>query len=116
MLHVRAETGKADLRASIFAIHGLGSDPDSAWTYTSNTTQVCWLSDLLPRSKGLETARAMMVNHQTRWDSNTASMDLIDYASELLGHIEGHHKASPLPHMNVRVPLTPSYRPTLLAQ
>ena len=74
--------------------HGLGSNPESAWTYTSNTTQVRWLTDLLPRAEGLESARVIMVNHQTRWDSNTASMDLIDYASELLGHIEEHHKAS----------------------
>lgn len=71
--------------------------PDSAWTYKSNETNVRWLSELLPQARGFQDARIIMVNHQTRWDSNAASMELNDHASSLLEHIEAHHKVTLLP-------------------
>ncbi|KAI1826722.1 hypothetical protein F4861DRAFT_536768 [Xylaria intraflava] len=79
----------------IFAIHGLGSMPENAWTYRSNETKVRWLSDLLPSTVGFQDARIVMVNHQTRWDSNAAYMEFNYHASELLEHIERQHKANP---------------------
>ncbi|OTB18228.1 hypothetical protein K445DRAFT_244915 [Daldinia sp. EC12] len=80
----------------IIAIHGLGSNPDSAWTYRmDNGSNVYWLKDLLPKSQGLGNIRVMKVNHQTRWDSNAADMGLQWYASELLDHIHSLHKANP---------------------
>ncbi|CAJ2506061.1 Uu.00g001910.m01.CDS01 [Anthostomella pinea] len=77
----------------IFAIHGLASGPDSAWTYKSNATRVRWLSELLPQTEGFRDVRIAMINHQTRWDANTAYMELNDYASDLLENIESLHKA-----------------------
>jgi pimeloyl-ACP methyl ester carboxylesterase len=56
----------------IFAIHGLGSNPDSAWAY-----------------------RVVLVNHQTRWDANSADMGLYEHASDLLNHIENLRKHNP---------------------
>ncbi|KAI0862792.1 hypothetical protein F4860DRAFT_470448 [Xylaria cubensis] len=79
----------------IFAIHGLGSMPESAWTYSLNDTKVRWLSELLPLTEGFEHARIVMVNHPTRWDSNAAFMEFNDHASGLLEHIESRHKANP---------------------
>ncbi|KAF5676590.1 nb-arc domain-containing protein [Fusarium heterosporum] len=85
----------ASIDTSIFAIHGLGSRPDSAWTYNLNETKVRWLSELLPQTRGFRDARVVMINHQTRWDSNAASMDLNGHASELLEHIKSQHKMKP---------------------
>ncbi|KAF2968338.1 hypothetical protein GQX73_g5221 [Xylaria multiplex] len=79
----------------IFAIHGLGSTPESAWTYRLNETKVRWLSELLPQTIGFQDARIIKVNHQTRWDSNAAHMEFNDHASGLLEHIESQHKDNP---------------------
>ncbi|OTA62400.1 hypothetical protein K449DRAFT_52541 [Hypoxylon sp. EC38] len=80
----------------IIAIHGLGSNPDSAWTYKrDNGTEVNWLRDLLPTAEGLHNVRVVKVNHQTRWDSNVAELGLHEHASELLEHIQSIHKANP---------------------
>src|SRR5271154_6216015 len=49
---------------SVFAIHGLGSNPDSAWTARRNGTEVRWLRDLLPRVEGVGHMRVAMINHQ----------------------------------------------------
>jgi hypothetical protein len=57
--------------SSIFAIHGLGSNPESAWAYRGNQSRVHWLRDLLPEEQEFRNIRVVMVNHQTRWDSNT---------------------------------------------
>ncbi|KAI1104919.1 hypothetical protein F4804DRAFT_305447 [Jackrogersella minutella] len=80
----------------ILAIHGLGSNPDSAWTYKyDNGTRVNWLRDLLPTTEGFQGTRVVMVNHQTRWDSNVAEMGFHEHASELLEHIQSIHMANP---------------------
>jgi hypothetical protein len=73
---------------SVFAIHGLGSNAASAWTYRNDTTEVRWLKDILPEIEGLESTRVVMVNHQTRWDANTANMKFEDHAAMILGDIE----------------------------
>jgi hypothetical protein len=80
--------------SSIFAIHGLGSNPESAWAYGGNQSRVHWLRDLLPEEQGFRNTRVVMVNHQTRWDSNTAHMGLHEHASELLESIQSLHKVN----------------------
>ena len=79
---------------SVFAIHGLGSNPDSAWTARRNGTEVRWLRDLLPRVEGVGHMRVAMVNHQTRWDANTANMRFEDHAAMILEDIENMREVS----------------------
>ncbi|EHK24245.1 uncharacterized protein TRIVIDRAFT_61048 [Trichoderma virens Gv29-8] len=83
------------MRRSIFAIHGLGSNPETAWAYQRNDSRVYWLRDFLPKARGLSDIRVIMVNHQTRWDSNTAYLGFHDHASELLEEIQNLHRANP---------------------
>ena len=73
---------------SVFAIHGLGSNADSTWTYRNDTTEVRWLKEILPKTEGLESIRVAMVNHQTRWDANTVNMKFEDHAASILDEIE----------------------------
>ncbi|KAF7555660.1 hypothetical protein G7Z17_g1968 [Cylindrodendrum hubeiense] len=72
----------------VFAIHGLGSNPDSAWRYRGNLTDVYWLEDILPKQKGLKYTRITMLNHQTRWDSHVPAIDFSMYAKMMLDDIE----------------------------
>jgi hypothetical protein len=75
------------------AVHGLGSNPASAWTFRgANYTDLCWLKDLLPHQEGFRDIRVTMLNHQTRWDSHTANMLFEDHAAKLLEDIEDIHK------------------------
>lgn len=78
---------------SVFAVHGLGSNPVSAWTYRrANGSSVRWLKDLLPYREGFGDIRITMLNHQTRWDSHAAAMTFEDHAAKLLDDIEDIHK------------------------
>lgn len=77
---------------SVFAIHGLGSNPETAWTYRGNGTEVSWLRDILPQQDGLQQIRVALINHQTCWDSNAASMTLEDHANMLLDSLEQLHQ------------------------
>jgi pimeloyl-ACP methyl ester carboxylesterase len=82
---------------SVFAIHGLGSNPRSAWRYVGNGTEVYWLQDLLPQQEGFENLRIIMINHQTRWDSNSPEADFDVFARMMLDEIEHlHHKNRPI--------------------
>ncbi|KAI9760767.1 MAG: hypothetical protein M1840_002213 [Geoglossum simile] len=72
----------------VFAIHGLRSNADSAWTYRNDTTEVHWLKEILPKTEGLENIRVAVVNHQTRWDANTANMKFENHAVLILDEIE----------------------------
>lgn len=86
-------------RLSIFAIHGLGSDPNSAWTYRDNGTEVSWLRDILPNQKELEYSRIAMVNHETRWHSSAVGADFDYHAEMVLNEIEAlHHVRRYLAH------------------
>ncbi|KAH6954701.1 hypothetical protein DER45DRAFT_314694 [Fusarium avenaceum] len=76
----------------IFAIHGLGSNPSSAWRYGGNGSQVYWLTDLLPKQKGLENIKIIMLNHQTRWDSHSPEIDFDVFAKMMLDDIEHLHQ------------------------
>jgi len=81
---------------SVFAIHGLGSNPLSAWRYAANGTEVYWLRDLLPKQKGLENIKVTMLNHQTRWDSHSPEVDFDVLAKMILDDIEHlHHVCDP---------------------
>ncbi|CAJ0546966.1 Ff.00g015930.m01.CDS01 [Fusarium sp. VM40] len=76
----------------VFAIHGLGSNPSSAWRYGGNGSQVYWLTDLLPKQKGLENIKIIMLNHQTRWDSHSPEVDFDVFAKMMLDDIERLHQ------------------------
>ncbi|KAI0546758.1 hypothetical protein F4679DRAFT_405387 [Xylaria curta] len=58
------------------------------WTYRDNSTETRWLKDLLPKEQGLANIRVVMVNHQTRWDANTADASFDDHAEMILKDIE----------------------------
>ncbi|KAK3303463.1 uncharacterized protein B0T15DRAFT_275791 [Chaetomium strumarium] len=87
----------SDPAVDVFAIHGLGSNPSSAWRYVGNGTEVYWLRDLLPQQEGLSRIRVIMVNHQTRWDSHSPEVDFDVVAKMMLDDIEHlHHKHRPI--------------------
>ncbi|KAI1770193.1 hypothetical protein F4818DRAFT_433747 [Hypoxylon cercidicola] len=77
-----------DAIVDIFAIQGLGSQPDSTWIYTPNTTRIRWLSEFLPQTEEFRNIRVVMLYHQTRGNFQ-------EYAFDLLGHIESQHKTHP---------------------
>ncbi|SPJ73874.1 uncharacterized protein FTOL_03604 [Fusarium torulosum] len=85
------DPGKSTI-VEIFAIHGLGSDPSSAWRYGGNGSQVYWLTDLLPKQKDLENIKITMLNHQTRWDSHSPEVDFDVFAKMILDDIEHLHQ------------------------
>ncbi|KAI0538315.1 hypothetical protein GGR58DRAFT_501308 [Xylaria digitata] len=78
----------------VFAIHGLGSNPDSAWTYRDNITEIRWLKDILPKEQGFINIRVVMVNHQTQWYANTVDASFEDHAEMILKDIESVHKSN----------------------
>ncbi|KAE8419575.1 hypothetical protein BDV36DRAFT_134697 [Aspergillus pseudocaelatus] len=76
-------------QVDVFAIHGLGSNPKSAWRgYSQNGTEVYWLRDLLPNVDGMGEARVTMINHQTSYLEDAAVMEFEDHAKRLLDDIE----------------------------
>lgn len=80
---------------SVFAIHGLGSNPQSAWTYkprNENETEVLWLKDLLPVNR-TQSIRVTLINHQTRWQSQVSTMDLEGHAGSVLRAIDDLNQA-----------------------
>ncbi|KAI1131405.1 hypothetical protein F5Y10DRAFT_233599 [Nemania abortiva] len=78
------ETSKVD----VFAIHGLGSNPSSAWRHHGNETDVHWLEDILPKQAGLEQIRVTTLNHQTRWDSHVPDIGFSAHAQKMLNEIK----------------------------
>jgi hypothetical protein len=67
--------------ASIVAVHGLGSAPDTAWVHKGGNNSM-WLRDFLPKA-GLN-ARIMTYNHNTAWKVGALSQKLKDYGQHLL--------------------------------
>ncbi|KAH0606884.1 uncharacterized protein H6S33_003718 [Morchella sextelata] len=57
---------KVDISVDIVAVHGLGSNPDWAWTHEE--TGAMWLKHFLP--KACPRARIMAFNHNSAWDIN----------------------------------------------
>ncbi|RSL82714.1 hypothetical protein CEP52_016898 [Fusarium oligoseptatum] len=81
------EPGEAAV-VDVFAIHGLASNPRSAWRYRGNGTDVFWLKDILPKEEGCSNLRITMLNHHTRWHHDVPTFDIKDHAKRLLSHIE----------------------------
>lgn len=64
---------------SIVAVHGLGSNPDWAWTHEE--TGAMWLKHFLP--KACPRARIMAFNHNSAWDIN-APVKSVDVCGQQL--------------------------------
>ncbi|KAI0420494.1 hypothetical protein F5X98DRAFT_29554 [Xylaria grammica] len=77
----------------VFAIHGLGSNPASAWAYRDNGTEIRWLKDVLPKEPGFVNIRVVMVNHQTKWNANTADASFEEHAEMILRDVESVYKS-----------------------
>jgi hypothetical protein len=87
---------------SIFAVHGLGSDPDTAWAHSHNGFN--WLQDL-PRKLD---ARTIAFYHGSHWKSHSLLLSLDDLGRRLLDVVErqrsnlsvsitaSHHQRPPL--------------------
>ncbi|KAI1126623.1 hypothetical protein F5Y10DRAFT_209678 [Nemania abortiva] len=88
IVHDAGESSVVD----VFAIHGLGSNPDSAWTYRDKITETRWLKDVLPKEEGLSNMRVVMVNHRTQWFANTVDASFEDHAEMILKDIESVRK------------------------
>jgi hypothetical protein len=85
----------SSLADSIIAVHGLGSNPDTAWQSRTSVplesssdpaTHPIWLRDFLPQDlqkDGLR-VRVMAFNHNTRWKAGALSKSLEDYGQDLL--------------------------------
>ncbi|KAE8139194.1 hypothetical protein BDV38DRAFT_54715 [Aspergillus pseudotamarii] len=87
-IEVLHDPGRAT-QVDVFAIHGLGSNPKSAWRgYSPNGTELYWLRDLLPNVDGMGEARVTMINHQTSYLEDAAVMEFEDHAKRLLDDIE----------------------------
>ena len=68
---------------SIVAVHGLGSDPDSAWL--GRRSKANWLADFLPVT--YKDTRIIAVNHDSRWDAHSPVQSLRDYGQVILDSI-----------------------------
>ena len=83
---------------SIIAVHGLGSNSDTAWQsrtslplegssgHAPSATKPMWLRDFLPqdlKESGFN-VRVMVFKHNTGWKSNALSKSLEDYGQDLL--------------------------------
>lgn len=79
----------------IYAIHSLWSNATTAWIYRNSGTQSQWLKDILPTVDGLEDIRVIQVNHQSRWQANSAQMQFNEHAEMILEDIEALHKQHP---------------------
>ncbi|KAI5926228.1 hypothetical protein F4810DRAFT_656035 [Camillea tinctor] len=86
------DSGK-NAAVDIFAIHGLGSNPDSAWTYWDNGTEMRWLKEILPKEEGLDNIRIVMANHLTHWTGGSVGAKFEDHAEILLRDIERAYKS-----------------------
>ncbi|KAG0644838.1 Alpha/Beta hydrolase protein [Tuber brumale] len=74
--------GHAEL--DIVAVHGLGSNPDSAWVHKG--TKNFWLRDCL--GVDLQKARILAFNHESDWEVNTPQETLKGYGNSLLNELE----------------------------
>ena len=71
------------LSVSVVAVHGLGSNPDTAWL--GNHSRANWLADYLPTT--YKSFRIIAVNHDSRWDAYSPVQSLRDYGQVILDSI-----------------------------
>ena len=69
--------------SSIVAVHGLGSNPDTAWL--ARRSRASWLADFLPTTH--KDFRIIAVNHDSRWDAYSPGQSLRDYGQVILDSI-----------------------------
>lgn len=77
-------------------MHGLGSNPHTAWAHRASPTSspVKWLQDFLPKEKKLKGLKIIQVNHQTTWHANVSVTAFNDHARNILQDIESAHAVS----------------------
>ncbi|KAH8769342.1 hypothetical protein BGZ57DRAFT_929661 [Hyaloscypha finlandica] len=85
---------KSEPEVELIAIHGLGSNPETAWAFQMPTPKppVLWLRDLLPHEDALKRMKIIQVNHQTRWDANVSDVAFEDHARAVLQVMETVHR------------------------
>ncbi len=74
----------SNYRASIIAVHGLGSDPETTWLSDASTPKGnphMWLRDGLPKDLR---ARVLGYWHDSEWLWNALSKDLHAHGEDLL--------------------------------
>lgn len=84
---------------SIIAVHGLGSKPETAWSYAADKN--LWLRDFLPE-EGLN-ARILAYYHSSHWRSNALLIDVKELGRDLVQTIERSRE-----HLDVGLSFTQS--------
>lgn len=69
--------------SSIVAVHGLGSNPATAWL--GSRSKASWLADFLSTTH--KDFRIIAVNHDSRWDAYSPVQSLRDYGQVILDSI-----------------------------
>ncbi|KAK8131610.1 hypothetical protein PG984_008048 [Apiospora sp. TS-2023a] len=91
IIYDRGETSYGDISVDVFAIHGLGSNPSTAWSLNDGI-EIHWLRDILPARKRLRKMRVILLNHKTSWTSDSTSMTFDKHAKDMLYHIKSVNK------------------------
>ncbi|KAI5837295.1 ankyrin repeat-containing domain protein [Morchella snyderi] len=76
------------ISVDIVAVHGLGSNPEWAWTWGGNGAQkkCMWLKDLLPKS--VPRARILTYNHNSAWMRDAPVKTVRDCGKQLLAALD----------------------------
>jgi hypothetical protein len=69
--------------SGIVAVHGLGSNPATAWR--RSRSRATWLADFLPTTH--KDFRIIAVNHDSRWNAYSPVQGLQDYGQVILDSI-----------------------------
>ncbi|KAI5848526.1 hypothetical protein DFP73DRAFT_629907 [Morchella snyderi] len=80
--HPKSKDNIEKIHVDIVAVHGLGSNPDWAWTHGSGTM---WLKDLLPGC--FPNARIMAFNHNSKWNRDSPVKSIEHCGKELLDNL-----------------------------
>ncbi|SPO00083.1 uncharacterized protein DNG_02935 [Cephalotrichum gorgonifer] len=89
---VTADETARSIEVDIVAVHGLGANVDSSWTYKGGPRTVHWLRDrdMLPAI--VPNARIMVYNYESKWQANAPRTRLELCGEELVNSLHSFRK------------------------